>query len=426
MSNASLASKYSEITIDKDGRRVALEGKTVSFSYYESIFFPHITANLVYVDTGGGIEAESDEDTQERRGTIINSLPIRGNEKLEFLIEGKLGSLDFIDYPLYVVSASPVGQESLRETVIVNLASEFGIKNRGVTVYKKYYNNISNSVSTILTSELGVPSTRTIIDSCQNSCAFTGSGKNPFDLINSLCPRAIPTSGGPGFLFWENQDGFNFRAIDNLISSSPVQTYRYYGIAKSSFNNDDNDYRILTYTVTKNQNILDALAAGVYRTKNVFFNPYDFTYDEVYLSLSDSGLNTLGNDIEYPEDFDSYGSFTRTNHFILNTGNMEVGISTTLNNDPKQYHAKAIMRYNLLMVQVINMTVPFNPNLKAGNIINCEFEKISTDNKNEGSIDESQSGKYMIANLCHSLDPKRSFTSLTVIRDTYGIYTSGG
>jgi hypothetical protein len=172
--------------------------------------------------------------------------------------------------------------------------------------------------------------------------------------------------------------------------------------------------------------MLNALQTGSYKTKNVFFNPYNFEYTEIYLSLSKAGLINLGSEPEYPGEFDAKDAFTRTHHFILDPGNMEIGISNKINNDPREYQAKAVMRYNLLMTQVLTMMIPCNPKLKAGDNIICEFEKTTFGNKAEGSVEESKSGKYLIMHLCHSFDTKRSFTSLTLVRDTYGLYTGGG
>ena len=47
MASAALASRYEKLIIDKNGKRVRLDGKTTSFSYYESIYSPFITATLI-------------------------------------------------------------------------------------------------------------------------------------------------------------------------------------------------------------------------------------------------------------------------------------------------------------------------------------------------------------------------------------------
>lgn len=434
MSNASRASKYSEIKISKNGREVSLEGRTVNFSYYESLLSPHVSAKIVFIDSGNAIQAEKSVDIQERYGTIVSSLPVRGSgdEEISFKIEGKLGNIDFTSYPLIVNSKPSPSQESTKQVVSLNLISKYASKNENTNVYKKYYNNISASVTKILLDELGVPQNRIAeIENTQNSCAFVGASRRVFDLIISLCPRSIPVNGTAGYFFWETQDGFKFKSIDSLVSAQPVATYQYYNVANSSVDNDDNDFRILVQPeFVKDQNLLDLLRSGGLRSKNIFLDLSSGKYEEIYTTLNGSGIKVLGGNQEYSPDFYPSGNdnktFTRTNHFILDTGNMEKGLSTNLNNDPKQYLAKSSMRYNILISQVVNIIVPCNPNLRAGDIINCEFEKITASSKTSGSVDESQSGKYMILHLCHNFDSQRSFTSLTLIRDTYGIYTSGG
>jgi hypothetical protein len=68
--------------------------------------------------------------------------------------------------------------------------------------------------------------------------------------------------------------------------------------------------------------------------------------------------------------------------------------------------------------------IPCNPNLMAGDVIECNFEKITTSEKELGFLDFNQSGKYLILNLCHHFDPQRSYTALTLVRDSFGIYTN--
>jgi len=433
-SNASASSNYEHMVIDKDGRRIDftdLDNKLtiVNFSYYESLLLPQVTANVTYLDLANSVSANSTYDKAQRRGTLLNSLPIRGNEKFEFIIKGKLGSLNFRNDPLRVIAASSPKQESFREATVLSLVSEYGLKNETKTVYKKYYNNISQNVLDILSKELGVSPSKLNIEQTKNSYAFLGSGKNPFSLITSLCSKSVPVDGSAGYLFWENQVGYNFRSVDSLVAAPPVNVstpYAYYSESTSSFDNDDNDYRIYSYSFQKNQNILNSLKSGIYKTKNVCFNPYTFEYSELYLGLSKSGIKSLGNKPEYPGEFDVDDAFTRTHHFILDSGNMEVGLSTSINNNPREYQARAVIRYNLLFSQILTMTIPCNPNLKAGDVILCLFQKMTSeqDRISEGGFEENQSGNYLIVHLCHNFDTKRSFTSLTLVRDTYGLYKS--
>ena len=55
--------------------------------------------------------------------------------------------------------------------------------------------------------------------------------------------------------------------------------------------------------------------------------------------------------------------------------------------------------------------------------INCNFEIVTQDSKEPGSDDPVQSGKYLIVDLRHHFDPTRSMTSMTLVRDSYGLYS---
>ena len=431
MFNLARGSLYEEIKLERNGTAVSLKGRTVSFSYYESLLSPYVTAHLTYIDVGNGIKG-TETDTQERFGTILRSLPVegRGDENISFKITNELGSLDFMRYPLKIRSAKPISQDSTREVVSLSIVSDAALRNENTRIYEKYYNSISNSVSSILTNKLKVPSSRINVDETKNSLAFDGKSRRPFDAILFCAKQSIPLDGCPGFLFWENQSGFNFRSIDNIISSGVsnknLPVYRYYGVAKTGLTDQQNNFRILSSpSYSQNQDVLKALRGGIYRTKNVAWNNNNNQYEELYMTIDKAGLKTLGDKPKYDAKFTANNAFTQTFKFYIDSGNNEAGISSAINNNPLEHFAKAAIRYNLFATQVMNITVAANPSLKAGDVIECEFEKITLSNKSEGAADEHQSGKYVILHLCHSFTPTRSFTSLTLVRDTYGLYRSG-
>ena len=60
----------------------------------------------------------------------------------------------------------------------------------------------------------------------------------------------------------------------------------------------------------------------------------------------------------------------------------------------------------------------------AGDVIKLMIENITQDNKLDQINNEHRSGYYLILHLCHHFDSSNSFTSLTLARDTYGLYRS--
>lgn len=412
-------SAYNTVTLEKGDREVFLEGSVDQFSYYESLMSPYITASLTYMDTGVSVDSQS-EQNQNRTGTVFSALPIRGNETLKVVIQTNSGTLDFEDYSFRISSVNRENDVEKKQLVSLNLCSEFGYANENKSIYKKYYNNIGSNVNNILKNEVGIPQDRIFVESTKNSLSFIGASRRPFDLIQSLATQSVSNSGEPGFFFWENKDSFNFLSIKTLISK-PISTIYTYSNTTTDPTSDESNTRILSYRNTKNNELLSALRAGMFRTKNIFFNPYTTEYEEIYITLSESGFKYLGDEPEYPEEFETDGAFTRTNFFILDTGNMETGVSRSLNNDPRLYHAKSLMRYNLLFSQVVDVVVPCNVNLKAGDTIECQFPILTGSNPNTGTTDQTLSGKYLILHLSHKFTRLSSTTHMSLVRDTYGI-----
>ena len=413
MANTASSSIYEKLTITKEGKEVNLAGKTVAFDYYESLLSPNVTATLSFVDTGITLK---DEKTNAQ-GSIYNTLPITGGEEIKYKIGQLQGSL-------FNNAAVNLNQESQRESVMMSLISREGLENYNIANSKKYNGNITDNVKRILQQSFNtvIDETLSNFDRTGNGYSFIGANDTPFELITELASKSTFPKGNPGFFFYQTREGFKYKAIDNLIKQQPKETYYYSGALTSGLEDGHNNYKIASFSIRKNQNIVNAMKSGVYESRNIFFNPNTFEFSDIIFKIENNQLETsLGREIDY-KPVKSNNSYSRTNQFILDVGLLSPGIDTQINNDPRQYVAKAAMRYNLLMSQVIDIMVPSNLNLVAGDIIRCEFEKL-TDKKEANPFDINQSGNYLILDLCHHFDTKRSFTSLTLVRDSFGAYT---
>lgn len=416
----SIAAQAAKRTININD--VPLNGKVVTFSYYESLLSPFVTANFSYIDTGNSVASTRIDDPQERLGTLRSALPLRGNEKVSFKFTTSLGSLEFNKYQLLVDGSILAGQESQREGVIIRLLSPSYNKNLETFVKEKYYNSISDSARKIISEKLKVPSDRIKLDKTKNPYAFTGSNRKPFDVLMDIAGKSVSPTGEPGYFVYETKSGMNFRSIDSLISQSPKATYVYNGVFKSDLKNDSNAFRILTQPIKKEQSISSSLKSGMYSALFRFMFEDDQVTREVLYKIN-ANQNSLGKrTVEFNPQLAE--SPSRLYTVFVPKGMMEKGIKNIANNSPADYLARAVMRYNLLFVQTLDILVPCNPNLEAGDVIDCKFEKVTASSKSPGSTDIPQSGKYLILNLCHHYNTTNSYTSLSLVRDTYG--RSGG
>jgi hypothetical protein len=435
---------YEELVLESNDqkRTVDIRNGAIAIEYFEDIFSPTITARVKVVNTGNTITSFKDQDGEKQ--SIYNGLPLRGGERLSMKIAGNVPgreSLDFSSNPkkyLYVSSITDVISEDQRESFTLNLVSREAITNETSRVMRKYptSSKISESVRKILTDVLKTDSIGTI-DETSNQYGFVGNMKKPFTTLIWLASKGVPVVSGnttAGFVFYQTRDGFQFRAIDNLISQESKATYVYNPTTVSyNVNNEkvDNEFKILNYSTDKNQNLIEKLRLGTYASHRTFFNPLNFTFTDYQKGLFKlknyvNKTNNLGStDLRLPKISEgsnlSLGDApSRIITAILDIGTMEPEVSRSDENaDPTLYQSQSLMRYNILFTQSLSVMIAVNTDLRAGDVIECLFPKNSKSDKNEH--DSETSGLYMIKELCHHFDVNNSYTSMKLLRDTFGV-----
>jgi len=423
------ASIYEELTIfSADGERsVDLIGRAVTVRYFEDLFSPTITAQITVTSTGGAIRTK-DGSLQ----SIYSGLPLRGGELVRIKIAGNSNTnkngIDLTDEPLYVSKISSVIREGQRESFVLNLVSREAIANETSRVYKKFPSGapINSHVETIIKETLSSDK-EVVSDTVSNQYGFIGNLKRPFDVITMLASKSIPDSGIAGYFFYETINGYNFRSVDKLIVDGKAAPKAQY------YHQEDQDYkkstddRILSYSVTRNNDLLEKLRLGAYASFFAQYNPNTARFTKVQdgkFSIEDFAdkANFLGDPPELPQviggGFENIPS--RIVSSIIDVGVMEKGVNKTPVNDAsegKDYQRTSMFRYQYLFMQTLNMTVPLNLTLQAGDVIKCNFLKIS---QNSNEFDRENSGLYMIKELCHHFDGTQSLTSMKLLRDTFG------
>jgi len=432
------ASIYEKFIIQSsDGSRdVDISRGVTMFSYYEDIFSPTITAKVYVVNDGNTIEGPDGKMT-----SLYNGLPIRGGERVVVKIAGNSPDNPGIDFSedatkyFYVSSIKNVIQDTRSESFVLELVPRETLTNETSRVGKKFNSStsISDSVKDIVKNYLKTDKLKDInVDKTQNPYGFLGNLRKPFTVLTWLASKSVPGEASgkdatAGYLFYETKEGYHFKSIDSLIKSEPFDVkYNYTEVTKA--NDTKNDFKILKYSTNKNQDLLGNLKRGAYCSHRIFFNPLNFTYTnpekglfkkEDYVGKTEN----MGKDITLPKISDdsdkTLGDIPSRNiTAVMDIGTLEKNASVKDNADPTKIFSQAMMRYNTTLTQTMSMTIPSNTNLKAGDLIQCKFPRI--DRNPTGGDDEEQSGLYMIKELCHYFDPSGSYTSLKLLRDTFG------
>ncbi len=393
----------------------------INVDYFEDILSPCITivANLM------------------NSNSLLNSLPIRGGEKVAIGFKTLFGDFDLDgDKSLYVVKVSGISPDSVSEFITLHMTSREALTNETSRCEKRYKGNIKSTVEYILNDVLETEKYKSSnIEQTSNSYSFIGNFKKPFHILTWLGPKAMPAGiggasgstakGVGGFLFYENSEGFNFRSIENLVSSATLGSGDSKSIQKYTYTQAiedakvSNEFKILNYSFEKNIDLMKSLRVGMYANRTYFLNFYNHTLQQYDYKLKNEISNKLGGDSSIPVSDAFSESISRIMLRISDNG-------VSANDDVKEESgrdvadmAKSYSRYNILFSQALNMVVPCNINLKVGDIIFAEFPSINRSQNKES--DEQQSGHYLIKELRHHFEGGNCITSLRVLRDSYGI-----
>ena len=429
------------------GEGIDASDGVVDIKYYEDVLSNSVSLTAIITESG-----ESDKKSFGNVG-ILDGLPIRGGEPSHIVIEDHDGhKLKFKgDNKLYVNRVRNVIAGTQKDVYAIDFTSRELFANEQCRVCRRYDGKISENVKKILTeatsADVGIKTKKKVkVDETAINYNFIGNDRKPFYVCTWLASKSIPAKAGKiggsaGYLFYETHDGFNFRSIDALFDQKRKGNYIF-------TNTDDNprEYKgkILSYEIDRDIDLQSNLTAGTYSNRTLFFDFYAFNYkvrnysiDESGAADNNEGAGSKGKLVHAgKDDLDSVADefrlpISRVMNRVLDVGTLPPGkdIEEQLKNwknspfdptyDATKTMVQSVMRYNQMFLVKINIMIAGDFSLRAGDMIYCEFPKLSTEPNTRSN--KKSGGLYMISSLCHSITPRDSYTSLTLVRDTFGI-----
>lgn len=413
--------------------------------YYESILNPAIKLDLMYVESGKTVESEN------AYKTLIEGMPLVGTEKATI----KMTDPNDVELKLdlYIDNIKPIGQDTQRTVVSLNLVSKESIFNYKTVVNSRFDGKISDHVRKILTESKYLGTQKNVdIEETENNYNFIGNNRRPFYVLLWLAKKSIPKlqtaiGNSAGFFFYETSDGFKFKSIENLLSeNTPSGSKKNY---KSLIFNQTPDSRganvpsgydgkILEHNIdTATGNVQSKFEIGSYSTRTILFDPFNCYYQVINANANSSG--TLGSESNLQKagkEFPKYNSeffrdgknkdFTRTQYMLIDRGTLPTGpVSEQINKsrdpnfDPKNILNQSVMRYNQFFSTKVTITISADFSLHAGDLIFIDSPELSS--KDTQELNKQFGGFYVIAELCHYLSLKDGgYTKLTLVRDSLG------
>ena len=265
---------------------------------------------------------------------------------------------------------------------------------------------------------------------------FYGNSKKAYNVITTLASKSIPADKTPGtvagFLFYQTRDGLFFKSIDSFFKQEPVKKFIYNNTGEIPEGFDAN---IVNYNIGSDNDMDMNLNIGTYNNNSIYFDFYKMEYKEVPFKIDDQEgeAETAGKDyIVANKQF--FENPTRTFSTLKDMGvnpkgtgyeqldNFKNEEEQKENYKVEQTQVQTIMRYNQIFTVKTSILIAGDFSIKAGDIIECTFPQVKSERNKEKN--EQSGGKYLVASVCHYMAPDETFSSMELIRDSFG--SNGG
>ena len=377
-----------------------------SVNYYESVTSPSISMTVSFIDIDQMVSQEGITG-----GEMIDLEVIIPDFDQKFKIESK-------KQKLVLNSVRDVVTSTNKQTATLEFVSDESLVNETCRVNKKFTGNVTQIVKELLQTEpKGIQTKKEIkSDDAVNKYSFVGNLKRPFETIQWLCPKAQASSRNFGFLFFENRDGYHFKSIENLLKQDPEFLYQ------KPDRPTETDLRIIESRLNQSNDVGMNARMGMYSNKTVYIDLQNEAHEVIDFNVSEFKSKKPLKVIDTLKD-----KPTRMMFRILDQGALQSGAAkkeVEKRNELAVYQNLSYIRNNLLFSQSLNISVPINPELRAGQVIEVQFPlksetKKDTTDRFGKEKDNDISGKYLIAELRHVMGDGKSSTQLNLIRDLF-------
>ena len=409
-----------EVTSNKDqSKNVSLATGIVRVMYYESILQDTVKAEVTFIDTGNSIDGKS----------VIEGLPLVGTE--EVTLKFRDNNENSVKTTLYVNKVTPGAEDTVGTLVQLDLVSEEFIRNEEgkSRVNIRFDGKISDHIRRVCEDFL-LTEKELDIEETSNNYNFLGNNQKPYYVINWLSKASVPSTAGEkgksaGFFFFETADGFKFKSIDGLFDQKQKKSLIFNQSAELPAGYDT---KVLDQEGDNRINAQEKFKMGAYGTRIVVFDPFNCHYEVIKQTADETEEGTQLGGKELPtlnEKFDPKETFTRTTYMLIDTGTLPTGTteqqidgSTEQNFESQKVLNQAIRRYNQMFTGMQTVTIAGDFSLHAGDVV--FFDKPGLRAEKGDDLDKESGGLYIIADLCHYISSKETYTKLNLVRDSFG------
>lgn len=403
---------------------------------YQSCLDNSVRASATLADSG--YRSGTNSVASIERG----DLDLTAGEKCHLVLtDGYDNTLSFKDnYHLRTQQLRNVSENTGKNVYTLDFCSLETINNELVDnrVKQRFDGKVSDSVVKILRNSLKTEKS-IFIDETFNNFNFLGNNEKPFYKIPWLAARSVPDlPNAPGklagYFFYEVPDdgrgngGFHFRSVDKFFTQTPKHKLIF---TNTPFLPVGYDRKILSYSIDNMVSLNTISSGAIAGSRYKIFNPLTKKYEENSFNDSErmddkymggfnlpniaADLELTTKDVKIYTDWLPIGILPSGSTFEKQLDNVE-----KLDWNKEEIVRQATARYNNLFNNRINIVIPGDFSINAGDILTCDFPEIS--GKATKVISNKKSGNYLVIDVAHKITAKNCFTSINLIRES--IYNS--
>jgi hypothetical protein len=399
------------IVKNRNGLTQNITGQVIGIEYFEDLFSSFITGHVIIKDSLD----------------LMNLFKFMGEEYVE--IEFSTPTMDRpIKNTFYVHKMTDRHIIGDRNVVFeLHFISPEAIVDANKKVSKVFKGKYSEIVQELLTDTYsGLETKKRInIEDCSNRGTFISNYWSPTKNINWCCSKAETQRGCPVFVFYENNNGFNFVTLDALNSNDIKQAFTHdkytrddIGGGRTVMNIEEDYARILDLTIPESYDYLKSAKSGMFASRAMSFDITKKTYTAKNFNIFSAMQDRVMLNPNAPQ---SSTLIFRNNAALLDRPRMTANFSGTGDNSEfasVQHRISALMQANMHKIEI---TVPGRTDYCVGQKIAVKLNKMEPFTSQEDDadmIDKMYSGFYLISAINHSVTREKHECHMELIKDS--------
>jgi len=308
------------------------------------------------------------------------------------------------------------------QVYVLHFCSDELLSSESLVVSKAYKTTkIKDVVSDILLNELNVdPQRIASLENTSGSFDLIIPGYRPFEAIQWVTARGYDQKKFCYF-FFENKNGFNLMSLQTMIKQKPYKKLKY-ELKNTQSDPALNKDSIDNFNIINDFDMITSISNGSFSSRLLSIDIFSQKFENIDYNLLMA--ETQGNLINKYKPVNSFKN--SKNQTLFNSPyaffRTYLSINDTASeksNDIKYWMQPRAMHMSLLNHFRIQITIPGDIELKAGDIVEYEFPAFESAETGGKKLDKARTGKYLVASINHKFNGDTYESIVELVADSF-------